>query len=44
LPPPANSQTPRRGPAVPQRSGDVVALRPLTFYEAVGKRLAKAAS
>ena len=44
LPPPANSQTPRRGPLVPQHSGEVVALRPLTFYEAVGKRLAKAAS
>jgi len=38
-PPPANSQTPRNGPS-PGRSGDVVALRPLTFYDAVGKRLA----
>ena len=40
LPPPANSQTPRCGPPVPQRSGEVVALRPLTFYDSVGKRLA----
>ncbi|QKE93813.1 IS21 family transposase (plasmid) [Lichenicola cladoniae] len=38
-PPPPNSQTPRNGP-LPGRSGDVVALRPLTFYDAVGKRLA----
>ncbi len=38
-PPPANSQTGRQGPA-PGRSGDVVSLRPLTFYDAVGKRLA----
>jgi transposase len=36
---PANSQTRRHGPP-PGRSGDVVALRPLTFYDAVGKRLA----
>jgi transposase len=39
LPPPANSQTPRCGPPVPQRSGEVVALRRLTFYDSVGKRL-----
>ena len=38
-PPPPNSQTPRNGP-LPGRSGDVVALRPLAFYDAVGKRLA----
>ena len=38
-PPPVNSQTPRRGPS-PCQSGDVVALRPLAFYDAVGKRLA----
>jgi len=38
-PAPANSQTPRNG-APPSRSGDVVALRPLAFYDAVGKRLA----
>jgi hypothetical protein len=46
LPPPANSQTPRRGPPVSQRAGEVVSLRPLTFYDSVGKRLAatKAAS
>jgi hypothetical protein len=38
-PPPANSNTPRHGPP-PTRSGDVVALRPLAFYDAVGRRLA----
>ena len=38
-PPPVNSQTPRSGPS-PCQSGDVVALRPLAFYDAVGKRLA----
>jgi transposase len=38
-PPPANSQTQRRGPP-PGRSGDVVTLRPLAFYDAVGRRLA----
>ena len=38
-PAPANSQTPRHGP-LPGRSGKVVTLRPLTFYDAVGKRLA----
>ena len=38
-PPPANSQTTRQ-PLPPGRSGDVVALRPLAFYDAVGKRLA----
>jgi transposase len=38
-PAPANSQTPRNGPP-PGRSGDVVTLRPLAFYDAVGKRLA----
>jgi hypothetical protein len=37
--PPPNSQTPRHGPP-PGRSGDVVALRPLAFYDAVGRRLA----
>ena len=36
---PANSQTSRNGPA-PGRTGDVVALRSLAFYDAVGKRLA----
>jgi transposase len=36
---PANSQTPRNGPA-PGRTGDVVALRPLAFYDAVARRLA----
>ena len=36
---PANSQTARNGPS-PGRSGEVVALRPLAFYDAVGKRLA----
>jgi transposase len=38
-PAPVNSQTPRHGPP-PGRSGEVVALRPLAFYDAVGKRLA----
>jgi transposase len=38
-PAPANSQTPRHG-SPPSRSGEVVALRPLAFYDAVGKRLA----
>jgi transposase len=38
-PPPPNSQTRRHG-LPPGRSGDVVALRPLAFYDAVGKRLA----
>jgi len=38
-PAPANSQTPRHG-TPPSRSGEVVALRPLAFYDAVGKRLA----
>ena len=38
-PPPANSQTPRNG-TPPSRSGDVVALRPLAFYDAVARRLA----
>ena len=38
-PPPINSQTPRNG-TPPGRSGEVVALRPLAFYAAVGKRLA----
>jgi transposase len=42
-PAPTNSQTPRNGPA-PGRSGDVVALRPLAFYDAVGKRLADGAA
>ncbi len=38
-PPPANSQTRRHGPP-PGRPGDIVAPRPLAFYDAVGKRLA----
>jgi len=40
LPPPANSQTPRNGASGGTRSGEVVALRPLAFYDAVGRRLA----
>ena len=40
LPPPANSQTPRNGAPGTARSGEIVALRPLAFYDAVGKRLA----
>jgi transposase len=42
-PPPANSQTPRNGPPT-GRSGEVVTLRPLAFYDAVGKRLADGAA
>ena len=38
-PAPTNSQTPRNG-LPPSRSGEVVALRPLAFYDAIGKRLA----
>jgi len=38
-PPPVNTQTRRHGPS-PSRSGEVVALRPLAFYDAVGRRLA----
>jgi hypothetical protein len=37
-PAPANSLTPRHG-TPPHRSGEVVALRPLAFYDIVGKRL-----
>jgi len=40
LPPPANSRTPRDGSPRVARSGEVVALRPLAFYDAVGQRLA----
>jgi hypothetical protein len=40
LPPPANSQTPRNGAPLGMRSGEVVSLRPLAFYDAVGRRLA----
>lgn len=40
LPPPANSKTPRNGTPGTARGGEVVALRPLAFYDAVGKRLA----
>ena len=40
LPPPANSQTPRDDRSDAVRAGDVVALRSLAFYDAVGKRLA----
>lgn len=43
MPPPVNSQTPRHGPPL-GRSGEVVALRPLSFYDAVGKRLADGAA
>jgi hypothetical protein len=39
--PPANSTTPRSGtPPAPTRPGEVVARRPLAFYDAVGRRLA----
>jgi hypothetical protein len=40
LPPPANSQTPRDARSAAVRPGDIVALRSLAFYDAVGKRLA----
>lgn len=40
LPPPSNSQTPRADRSEVARAGDLVALRPLAFYDAVGKRLA----
>ena len=40
LPPPPNSQTPRNGARWHVHSGEVVALRPLAFYDAVGRRLA----
>jgi hypothetical protein len=40
LPPPANSQTRRDDRSSAARAGEIVALRPLTFYDAVGKRLA----
>lgn len=42
LPPPANSETPRLGAAMPAaaRPGDAVRKRPLDFYQAVGRRLA----
>jgi transposase len=39
-PPPANSQTRRDDRSSAARAGEIVALRPLTFYDAVGKRLA----
>ena len=40
LPPPANSQTPRDNRPNSVRAGEVVAVRSLAFYDAVGKRLA----
>jgi len=40
LPPPANSQTPREDRSATARAGEVVTLRSLAFYDAVGKRLA----
>jgi transposase len=40
LPARANSQTPRNGAASITHSGEIVALRPLAFYDAVGRRLA----
>src|SRR3954469_18153928 len=40
LPPPANSQTPRRGPPAGSRPGEIVAARDLGFYDAVARRLA----
>jgi transposase len=44
LPPPTNSRTPRRGPPVISRRGEVVARRDLAFYDAVGRRLATLAA
>jgi hypothetical protein len=41
-PPPANSTTPRSRPPAPTRPGEVVGRRPLAFYDAVGRRLARA--
>ena len=40
LPPRANSQTLRDDRSATARPGDIVALRSLAFYDAVGKRLA----
>ena len=40
LPPPVNSQTPRDNRPNSVRAGEVVAVRSLAFYDAVGKRLA----
>jgi transposase len=40
LRPPANSQTPRDDRSGAARPGEIVALRSLAFYDAVGKRLA----
>jgi hypothetical protein len=40
LPARANSQTSRTGAATMTHSGEIVALRPLAFYGAVGRRLA----
>jgi transposase len=40
VPPPPNGQISRDDLAGTARAGDVVALRPLAFYDAVGKRLA----
>jgi hypothetical protein len=39
-PPPSNSQTPRDDRPGIARAGEVVAVRSLAFYDAVGKRLA----
>jgi len=40
LPPPANSDTPREPSAPLGLAGDIVARRPLAYYEAVARRLA----
>jgi len=40
LSPPANRQTPRDNRPSSVRAGEVVAVRSLAFYDAVGKRLA----
>jgi hypothetical protein len=38
--PPLNNLAPRDDRSGTARAGEIVALRPLTFYDAVGKRLA----
>lgn len=40
LPPPSNSQAPRDSRSGGARAGEIVAVRSLAFYDAVGKRLA----
>jgi hypothetical protein len=44
LPPPVNNQIPRKGSARTTRPGETVSPRPLSFYDAVARRLAAAGS